>query len=63
LERGLALQTFCSRCSAQRGGQTAALDQEADELDEVLKSIAPEVTDAWQLAIEHVLRRLPHGLS
>lgn len=40
-----------------------ALDQAAEELDEALDSIAPEVADAWQLSIERVLRRLPHGLG
>jgi hypothetical protein len=40
-----------------------ALDQAADELDEALESIAPDVADGWQAALERILRRLPHGMG
>ena len=40
-----------------------ALEQVADELDEALESIAPEVADGWQAALARVLERLPRGVG
>ena len=41
----------------------SVVDSQADELDAVLETIAPEVADGWHAAIERILRRLPHGLG
>ena len=54
-----ALQPVLDRVRRAAG----ALEQAADELDEALDSIAPDVADGWQVALARLLARLPRGLG
>ena len=54
-----ALQPVLDRARRAAG----ALEQAADELDEALDSIAPDVADGWQVALARLLARLPRGLG